>query len=86
VVEVEWRLPLARFRICFLFRSFENGGLINLRPGGALRWKVETVGWKGRGVVGGEPTPSRLYPPPVSVKNRWVISREQVLNVLIACW
>jgi hypothetical protein len=21
----------------------------NLRPGGALRWKVETVGWEGRG-------------------------------------
>jgi hypothetical protein len=32
-----------------------NSGLVdrtrlNWRPGGALWWKVETVGWKGRGV------------------------------------
>jgi hypothetical protein len=24
--------------------------IVNWRPGGALRWKVETVGWEGRGV------------------------------------
>jgi hypothetical protein len=30
-----------RFRICFLFRSIGNCGMDNLRPGGALRWKVE---------------------------------------------
>jgi hypothetical protein len=53
---------------------------------GRLGGKGRTVGWKGRGVVCGKPTPSRLQPPPVSVKNRWVGPREQVLNVLIACW
>jgi hypothetical protein len=30
------------------------------RPGGALRWKVETVGWEGRGVICGKPAPLRL--------------------------
>jgi hypothetical protein len=39
-----------RFRVCSLFRSC-NGVLNNLRPGEAPRWKVETVGWEGRGVV-----------------------------------
>jgi hypothetical protein len=29
---------------------------LNWRPSGALRWKVEIVGWKGRGVVCGKPT------------------------------
>jgi hypothetical protein len=24
--------------------------IVNLRPGGALRWKVETADWEGRGV------------------------------------
>jgi hypothetical protein len=33
---------------------------LNWRPDGALRWKVETVGWEGRGVGCGKPTPSRL--------------------------
>jgi hypothetical protein len=33
---------------------------LNWRPGGALRWKVETAGWEGRGVVCGKPTPPRL--------------------------
>jgi hypothetical protein len=42
-----------------------NFGLIdetwlNRRPGGALRWKVETTGWEGRGVVCGKPAPPRL--------------------------
>jgi hypothetical protein len=47
---------------------------------------------KGRQLVGkveewvcGESTPSRLYPPPVSIKDRSVGPHEQVLNVLIAC-
>jgi hypothetical protein len=31
-----------RFRVCSLFTSFGNSGLINLRPDGDLRWKVET--------------------------------------------
>jgi hypothetical protein len=30
-----------RYRVCFLFRSIGNCGMDNLRPGGALRWKVE---------------------------------------------
>jgi hypothetical protein len=36
-------------------------------------------------VVCGKTAPLRLWPPPVSVKNRWVGPREQVLNVPIAC-
>jgi hypothetical protein len=39
---------------------------------------VETVGWEGQGVVCGTPL--------VSVKDRWVDHREQVLNIPIACW
>jgi hypothetical protein len=30
----------------------------NLRPGGALRWKVKTIGWEGREVVCEKPSPS----------------------------
>jgi hypothetical protein len=33
---------------------------LNWRPDGALRWKVETAGWEGRGVVCGKPTPPGL--------------------------
>jgi hypothetical protein len=43
------------------------------------------VGWEGRGVRCEKPPPPRLYPPPVSVKDRGVGTREQVLNVSIAC-
>jgi hypothetical protein len=57
---------------------------INKRPGGARRWKGETVGREGRRVVCRKPTPSRMYPPLVSVNDRWVSSHEQVLNVPIA--
>jgi hypothetical protein len=39
---------------------------------------VEIAGWEGQGVVCGKPAPPRLYPLPVSVKDRWV--GEQVLN------
>jgi hypothetical protein len=56
----------------------------NLRSGGALRWKVETVCWEDRGVVCGKSAPSRIYAPPVSVKDRWAGPREQVLNISIA--
>jgi hypothetical protein len=35
---------------------------LNWRLGGALRWKVETVGWEGRGVVCVKSAPQRLYP------------------------
>jgi hypothetical protein len=59
---------------------------LNWRPGRTLRWKVETVSWEGQGVVCGKLAPRRLKPPPLSVKDRWVDPREQVLNVLIACW
>jgi hypothetical protein len=41
------------------FGTFDRIGL-NWRPDGALRWKVETVGWEGRGVVRGKPAPPRL--------------------------
>jgi hypothetical protein len=40
------------------FRIFGRIGL-NWRPGGALRWKVETIDWEGRG-VGGKTAPLRL--------------------------
>jgi hypothetical protein len=33
---------------------------LNWRPGGALRWKVETIGREGRGVVCEKPAPPRL--------------------------
>jgi hypothetical protein len=39
-----------RFRVSSLSRSFVNDWMDNPRPDGALRWKVETVGWEGRGV------------------------------------
>jgi hypothetical protein len=51
----------------------------------ALRWKVGTTGWDGRGVVCRKSTPPKLYPPPVSVKDRWVSPHEQVLSIPIAC-
>jgi hypothetical protein len=37
-----------------------DGLWLNQRPGGALRWKGETISWEGRGVVHGKPVPSRL--------------------------
>jgi hypothetical protein len=58
---------------------------LNWRPGGALRWKVETVSWEGQGVVCGKPAPLSLKCPSVSVKDRWVGPNEQVLKVPIAC-
>jgi hypothetical protein len=60
--------------------------LDTLRPGGALRWKVEIIGWEGQGVICGKLAPLRLQYLLVLVKDRWVGPREQVLNVLIACW
>jgi hypothetical protein len=30
-----------RFRVCSLSRLIGNCWMVNLRPGGALRWKVE---------------------------------------------
>jgi hypothetical protein len=33
---------------------------LNWRPGGALRWKVETASWEGQGVVCGKLTPPKL--------------------------
>jgi hypothetical protein len=49
-----------RFRVCSLFRSFGNDWMNNLRPGGALRWKVETIGWKGRKVICAKSAPPIL--------------------------
>jgi hypothetical protein len=50
MVEVEWRVPLIRFRVCSLFSSGDNGWMVNLRPGGALRGKQRIISWEGRGV------------------------------------
>jgi hypothetical protein len=48
--------------ICYLNLNFGliDGLLLNWRPGGALRWQVETAGWEGRGVVCRKPIPPRL--------------------------
>jgi hypothetical protein len=60
MVEVEWKLPLTRFRVCSLSRSFSNDWMDNLRLGDALRWKVEIIDWEGRGVICEKPAPPRL--------------------------
>jgi hypothetical protein len=39
-----------RFRVYSFFSSVDNDWMDNLRPGGALRWKVKTICWEGRGV------------------------------------
>jgi hypothetical protein len=41
MVEVKWRVPLVRFRGCSLFSLVGNGWMVNLKSGGALRWKAE---------------------------------------------
>jgi hypothetical protein len=41
------------------FGTFDRAWL-NWRPGGALRWKVQTTGWEGQGVVCGKLAPPRL--------------------------
>jgi hypothetical protein len=60
--------------------------MFNLRPGGALRWKVEDH-WLGRsGILMWQASTSKVVATPVSVKDQWVGPCEQVLNVLITCW
>jgi hypothetical protein len=49
-----------RFSVCSISSSIDNCWIDNLRTGGALRWKVETAGWKSRGVVCGKPAPPIL--------------------------
>jgi hypothetical protein len=41
---------------------FKLKSWLNWRPGRVRRWKGETVNWEGRGVICGNPVPSRLYP------------------------
>jgi hypothetical protein len=41
-------------------KPWVSSSWLNWRPGGALRWKVKTIGWEGPGVIHGKPTPSRL--------------------------
>jgi hypothetical protein len=41
MVEIEWRVPLTRCRVCSLFSSIGICWMANLRPSGALRWKAE---------------------------------------------
>jgi hypothetical protein len=41
-------------------KLYFNSSWLNWRSGGALRWKVETAGWEGRGVVCSKTTPPRL--------------------------
>jgi hypothetical protein len=70
MVEVDWRLPLVRFRVHSLSRTFRKDWMYNLRSGRALRWKGENrhLG-EGQGVVCGKLAPLRLQPPPLSVKD-----------------
>jgi hypothetical protein len=42
-----------------------------LERSGSVMWKADT---------------SKVVPPPVSVKDRWVSPCEQVLNIPITCW
>jgi hypothetical protein len=48
--------------ICSLNSNFGLVGRtwLNWRPGEALRWKGETAGWEGRGVIFGKLAPPRL--------------------------
>jgi hypothetical protein len=48
MVEVEWRLPLARLRACSLFSSIGKYCLDNLRLSGAIRGINGTLGREGR--------------------------------------
>jgi hypothetical protein len=58
----------------------------NLRPGGAIRVISGTLGREGRGECCGYSEISMWQPPPVSVKDIGVGTREQVLNVPITYW
>jgi hypothetical protein len=50
-----------RFMVCLLFQvQLVIVEMDNLRPGRTFRWKLETVGREGRGVVCGKPAPPRL--------------------------
>jgi hypothetical protein len=70
---------------CFTSLSLELMlRLDNMRPGRALRWKAEDhqLGWLGSGMW--KTDTSKVVAPPVLVEDRWIGSREQVLNVLTA--
>jgi hypothetical protein len=54
-----------------------------VRPIGEKR---RTTSWESPGVWCGKLAPPKLWPLPLSVKDRWVSLREQVLNILITCW
>jgi hypothetical protein len=41
LVELKWRVPLTRFRVCSLLFLVGNCWMVNLRSGGAIRWKTE---------------------------------------------
>jgi hypothetical protein len=65
---------------------FNCWNLIKLGTGRAIRGKRRQLDGNVRQWVHDKPAPPRLYPPPVSIKDRSVGPREQVLNVSIACW
>jgi hypothetical protein len=60
--------------------------LVKRETGRAIRGKWRQLVRKVEEWVCGKPAPPRLYLLPVSVKDRWVGSREKVLNVPITCW
>jgi hypothetical protein len=49
MVEVEWNVPLMRLGFVHSSVQLENGWIVNLRPGRALRGKRRIIGWEGRG-------------------------------------
>jgi hypothetical protein len=69
VVELEWRLSLTRFRICSSLIQFVIVVKVNLRPGGALRWKVEDRRLGRSGSVMLQAGTSKVVVLPVSVKD-----------------
>jgi hypothetical protein len=60
--------------------------LDNLRPDEAIRGISGTLIRKGRGECCGYSEVFYVVAPPASIKDRGVGTREQVLNVPIACW
>jgi hypothetical protein len=48
MVEVKWRVPLTRLGFDQSLVQLENGWIVNMKPGGALREKRRIVGWEGR--------------------------------------
>jgi hypothetical protein len=60
--------------------------MVNLRPDEVIRWKVEDRRLRKSGSVMWKVSTSKVVASSVSVKDWRVGPREQVLNILNACW